>query len=182
MFFVFVCCPSYVNFGSNMVWGKCAGETLKIWRERGEDDQVGQGGMINQDYNQQENQNNKLSLTPAGSFRLSLALSDSLWPSLVLSGSLWLSLILFGLLWLSLALSGFTHNPLAWLTRPLLGSQCRRCAVALYNIQLCSLMALVVMRDYGFRQAGASRRRAPSHSPLTTYICSTNTSNTHQTC
>ena len=58
--------------------------------------------------------------------RLYLAHSGSLWLvvwlSLAVSGSLWLSQALFG----SLLLSEFAYKALAWLTRPLLGSQ-RRC-------------------------------------------------------
>ena len=74
----------------------------------------------------------QLYLAPAGSLWLSLALSGSLWLTLALSGSLWLSQAHSGSLWLSQALSGslllseFAYKALAWLTRPLLGSQ-RRC-------------------------------------------------------
>ena len=63
---------------------------------------------------------------------LSLTLWFSLAP-LALSGSLCLSLALSDSLRLSLSLSGFAHKALAWLTRPLLGSERRSCAPALYS-------------------------------------------------
>ena len=85
----------------------------------------------------------RLSLALSGCVGLTLAcclaVSGSLWLTLALfgslSGSLWISLVLSGSLsgppWLSLARSGslllseFAYKALAWLTRPLLGSEPR---------------------------------------------------------
>ena len=56
-----------------------------------------------------------------------------------LSGSLWLPMAPSGSLWLSLALRiglqspCLVHKALAWLTRPLLSSERRSCAPALYS-------------------------------------------------
>ena len=75
-------------------------------------------------------------LEPAHSPALSGSLFGSLWLPEALFGSLWLtvwlslahsgSLRLFQALFGSLLLSEFAYKALAWLTRPLLGSQ-RRC-------------------------------------------------------